>query len=78
MALIGEKLASHTTLDKVMCICSGRWPEETGTEGLAYKSPSRDVVTVKFGVNFGQELSPLFLGDTSLKNSGSAFLIKLP
>ena len=76
MALIGEKLASDTTLDKVLCICSGRRPIETCTEGLTYKGPSRGVVTTETGVNFGQELSSLFFGDTSLKYSGSAFLVK--
>ena len=77
MALVGKKLASNAMLDKVLCICSGRRPIETCTEGLAYKGPSCGVVTAEFGVNLGQELPPLFLGDTSLKNSGSAFLIDL-
>ena len=77
MALVGEELASDAMLDKVMCICSGRRPEETGTEGLAYKSPSRGVVTAKISMDFGQELPPLFLGDTSLKDFGSAFLVEL-
>ena len=77
MALVGEKLASDATLDKVLCICSGRRPIETCTEGLAYKGPSRGVVTTETGMNFSQELPPLFLGDTSLKYSGSAFLVEL-
>ena len=58
MALVGEKLASDTVLDKVMCICSGRRPIETYTEGLAYKGPSRGVVTAETGMNFSQELPP--------------------
>ena len=77
MALVGEKLASNTTLDKVLCICSGRRPIETCTEGLTYKGSSRGVVTTETGVNFGQKLSSLFFGDTSLKYSGSAFLVEL-
>ena len=76
MALVGEKLASDATLDKVLCICSGRRPIETCTEGLSYKAPSRGVVTTETGMNFSQELPPLFLGDTSLKYSGSAFLVE--
>ena len=76
MALVGEKLVSDTMLDKVLCICSGRRPIETCTEGLSYKAPSRGVVTTETGMNFSQELPPFFLGDTSLKYSGSAFLIE--
>ena len=76
MALIGEELASNAMLDKVLCICSGRRPIETCTEGLAYKGPGRSVVTIETGMNFSQELPPLFLGDTSLEYSGSAFLVE--
>ena len=75
--MIGEKLASNTVLYEVLCVCSGRGPIETCTEGLAYKGPSCSVVTAETGMNFIQELPPFFLGDTSLKYSGSAFLIKL-
>jgi len=46
-------------------------------EGLAYKGPSCGVVTAEAGMNFSQEFLPLFLGDTSLKYSGSAFLVEL-
>ena len=77
MALIGEKLASHTMLDEVLCICSGRRPEETGTEGFTYKGPSRGVVTAETSMDFGQELPSLFFGDTSLEDSSSAFLVEL-
>ena len=77
MALVGEKLASDAMLDKVLCICSGSRPIKSCTEGLAYKGPSCGMVSAETGVNFSQELPPLFLGDTSLKYSGSAFLIKL-
>ena len=51
--MIGEKLASYTTLDKVLCICSGRRPEKTGTEGFTYKSLSRGVVTAEASMDFG-------------------------
>ena len=34
------------------------------------------MVTTETGMNFSQELPPLFLGDTSLKYSGSAFLVE--
>ena len=77
MALIGKELASDATLDKVLCVCSGRRPIKTCTKGLSNKGPSCGVVTAKAGMNFRQELPPLFLGDTSLKNSDSAFLIEL-
>ena len=77
MALIGKELASDATLDKVLCIRSGRRPIESCTEGLANKGPSCGMVTAESGVNFRQELPPLLLGDTSLKDSGSAFLIEL-
>ena len=77
MALVGKELASDTTLDEVVCICSGRRPIKPCTEGLANNGPSYGVVTAESEMNLGQELPPLFLGDTSLKNSGSAFLIEL-
>ena len=35
------------------------------------------MVPTETGMNFSQELPPLFLGDTSLKNFGSAFLVEL-
>ena len=76
MALVGKELASDALLDKVLCICSGRRPIETCSEGLAYKGPSRGVVTAKTGMNFNQELPPFFLRDTSLKYSGSTFLVE--
>ena len=77
MALVGENLASDTTLDKVLCICSGRRPIKTCTEGLAYKGPGCGMVTTESGMNFCQKLPPFLLGDTPLKDSGSAFLIQL-
>ena len=77
MAFVGEELASDATLDKVLCICSDRRPIKPCTEGLANKGPSCGVMTAEAGMNFRQELPPLFLGDTSLKNSGSAFLVEL-
>ena len=77
MVLVGEKLASDATLNKVLCVCSGRRPVETCTEGLAYKGPSCAVVTAESSMNFSQELPPFLFGDTSLKYSSSVFLIKL-
>ena len=77
MALVGKELASDAMLDKVMCICLGRRPIKPCTEGLANKGPSCGVVTAETGMNFNQELPPLFLEDTSLKNSGRAFLMEL-
>ena len=66
MALIGKELASDATLDKVLCICSGRWPIKPCMEGIANKGPSCGVVTAESGMDFSQELPPLFLGYTSL------------
>ena len=77
MALVGEKLTSDAMLDKVLCVYWGRWPIETCTEGLAYEGLSRGVVTAKTSMNFSQELPPFFLRDTSLKYSGSTFLVEL-
>ena len=70
-------LATGATLDQVLCICPGRWPIESCTEGLAYKSPGCGVVTTESGVIFCQKVPPFLFGDASLKDSGSAFLIKL-
>ena len=75
--MIGEELASDAMLDKVPCICSGRQPIKPYMEGLANKGPSCGVVPAETGMNLSQELTPLLLGDTSLKDSGSAFLIEL-
>ena len=75
--MIGEKLTSHATLHKGLCVCSGRWPKQTCTEGLAYKGPSCGVVAAESGMNFGQELPPFLFGDASLEHSGHTFLIKL-
>ena len=76
MALVVEKLASDTMLDKVLCVCSGRRPIETCTEGLAYEGRSHGVMAAETSMNFSQEMPPFLLGDTSLKYSGSAFLIE--
>ena len=35
VALIGKELATDAVLDKVLCVCLGRRPIETCTEGLA-------------------------------------------
>ena len=74
MAAFAEALASFALEDKVLRVCSGHRPIKTCTEGLAYKGPGCSVMTAKTGMNFSQELPPLFLGDTSLKCSGRAFL----
>ena len=76
MALIGKELASDATLDKVLCISSGRQPVETYMEGLAYKGPCCGMVAAESSMNLGQELLPFLFGDTSLKHSGSAFLVE--
>ena len=75
--MVGEKLASDTTLDEVLCVCPGRRLVKSCTEGLVDKCPGCGVVPTEAGVNFCQELPPLLLGDTPLKDSGSAFLVEL-
>ena len=77
MALVCKKLATDATLDKVLCICSGRRPVKTCTEGLAYKGPSCGVVAAESGMNFCQKLLPFLFGDAPLKDFGSAFSIQL-
>ena len=75
--MVCQKLATDAALDQVMCVCPGRRPIKTSTEGLAYKGPGCGVVPAEFGMNFSQEISPFLFGDTPLKDSGGAFLIKL-
>ena len=77
MTLIGEELAANAVLDKVMCVCSGRQPIETCMEGLAYKGLGCGVMAAESSMDFCQKLPPFLFGDAPLKDSGSAFLIKL-
>ena len=77
MALVCKKLVTDAMLDQVLCICPGRWPIESCTECLAYKSPGCGMMTAESGVNFCQEVPPFLFGDAPLKDSGGAFLIKL-
>ena len=46
-------------------------------ESLANKGPSSGVVTTESGMNFGQKVPPFLFRDAPLKDSGSAFIIKL-
>src|SRR3954464_12499146 len=77
MALVCKKLATYASLDQVLSVCSGRRPIKACTESLAYKGPSCSVVATESGVNFSQQVPPFLSGDAPLKDSGSAFLIKL-
>ena len=77
MALVCEKLATDATLNEVLCVCSGRRPVKTSTEGLAYKGPSCGMMAAESSMNFCQKLSFFLFGDAPLKYSGNAFLIKL-
>ena len=74
--MVCKKLATDATLNEVLCVCSGRWPVETCTEGLAYKGPGCGVVVAESGMNFCQKLPPFLFGDAPLKDSGSAFFIQ--
>ena len=77
MALVCKKLATNAMLDQMLRICLGRGPIETFTEGLAYKGPGCGVMAADSGMDFCQKLPPFLLGDAPLKDSGSAFLIKI-
>ena len=55
----------------------GHRPIKAYTEGLAYKGPSCSMMTAESSMNFSQEVPPFLFGDAPLKDSGSAFLIKL-
>ena len=46
-------------------------------EDLGYKGPGCGVVPAESGMNFSQKVPPFLFGDTPLKDSGGAFLIKL-
>ena len=74
--MLCKKLATDTTLNEVLCVCSGRRPVKTCTEGLAYKGPSCGVVAAESSMNFRQKLPSFLFGDAPLKYSGSTFLIK--
>ena len=56
--MICKELAIGATLDQVLCICPGRWPIESYTEDLTYKSPGCGMMTVESGVNFCQKILP--------------------
>ena len=75
--MVGEKLASDTALAEVLCVCPGRRLVISCTEGLANKGPGCGVVAAESSMDFCQKLPPFLLGDAPLKDSGSAFLIKL-
>ena len=78
VALLCKKLATGAALDQVMCICPGRRPIETCTEGLAYKGPGCGMVPGESGMNFSQKVPPFLFGDTPLKDSGSVLLYNSP
>ena len=46
-------------------------------EGLGYKGPGCGVVAAESGMDFCQKLPPFLFENAPLKESGSAFLIKL-
>ena len=75
--MVCKKLATDAALDQVLCVCPGRRLIKTCTEGLAYKGPGCGVVPAESGMNFSQKVLPFLFGDTPLKDSGGAFLIKL-
>ena len=54
----------------------GLWAKKTRVEGFTYKGPGCGMMSAKTSVYFRQELSSLFFGDTSSKDSGSTFLVQ--
>ena len=75
--MVCKELATGASLDQVLSVCPGRRPIKACMEGLAYKGPGCSVMTAESGMDFRQEIPPLLFGDAPLKDSGSAFLIKL-
>ena len=75
--MVCKKLATGAALDQVLCVCPGRRPIKPCTEGLAYKGLGCGMVAAESSVNFYQKLPPFLFRDAPLKDSGSAFLIKL-
>ena len=75
--MVCKKLATDAALDQVLCIYPGRRPIKTCTEGLVYKGPGYGVMAAESGMDFCQKLPPFLFGDAPLRDSGSAFLIKL-
>ena len=75
--MVCKKLATDAMLDQMLRICPGRRPIETCTEGLAYKGPGYGVMAAESGMDFCQKFPPFLFRDAPLKDSGSAFLIKL-
>ena len=75
--MICKELATGITLDQVLCVCPGRRPIKTCTEGLAYKGPGCGVVAAESSMDFCQKLPPFLFGDAPLKDCGSAFFIQL-
>ena len=76
MALVCKKLATGAALDQVLCVCPGRRPIKTCTEGLAYQRSGCNMMTAESGMDFIQEIPPFLFGDAPLKDSGRTFLIK--
>ena len=77
MALVCKELAIDAMLDQMLRICPGRRPIKSCTEGLSYKGPGYGVVPAESGMNFSQKVPPFLFGDTPLKDSCCAFLVKL-
>ena len=75
--MVCKKLATDTMLYQMLCICPGRRPIKTCTEGLAYKGLGYCMVAAVSGMDFCQKLPPFLFGDAPLKDSGCDFLIKL-
>ena len=72
-----QKVGNQRIVGLGLSVFPGRRPIKACTESLANKGPSGSVVTTESGMNFSQKVPPFLFGDAPLKDSGSAFLIKL-
>ena len=65
---------------RIVGLSPGRLPGPLANKSMYERpclGPSCSVMTAESGMNFSQEVPPLFFEDAPLKDSGSAFLIKL-
>ena len=75
--MVCKKLATDAFMDQVLSVRPGRRPIKAYTESLAYKGPGCGMMATESGMNFSQQVLPFLFGYTSLKDSGSTFLVEL-
>ena len=72
-----QKAGNRRNVGQGLVHLLGTSANKTCTEGLAYKGPGCGMVVAESSMDFCQKLPPFLFGDAPLKDSGSAFLIKL-